>query len=188
MEYKRNKGFGLIEVLVTLLLTTVGILGMVALQGKGIRYTQDAINRNNAASLANDLVEIMRQYPDEFWVHGTQHYERLATSNALFNGSGGLVITAESCPTGTPQTLSQQAACWLQRVENTLPGAATAAVKSNFRICPSFTLQNGAIACAGANFEGSTIGIQLAWQVRAGECMDGNSESTVCIYHTRIEL
>ena len=58
-----TKGFSLIEVLMALLLTTVGVLGMVALQGRSIQYTQDAVQRNTAVELANDLIEIVRANP-----------------------------------------------------------------------------------------------------------------------------
>ena len=51
---KNSQGFSLIEVLVTIVLTTVGILGMVALQSKSIQYTQDAVNRNTAIALTNE--------------------------------------------------------------------------------------------------------------------------------------
>ena len=181
---RRHKGFSLIEVLVALLLTTVGVLGMVALQSKGIRYTQDAINRNNAASLTNDLIEIMRQYPDEFW---EDNYNRLRNTTALFSASGGLLIDEDSCD-DDPQNLAEHAGCWVQRMESTLPGGATDAVKGQIKICPSFMLDgNGVIECAGGNFMGSSMGILLAWEVLKGECMDG-SDGTVCTYQTRIEL
>lgn len=189
---ERTKGFSLLEVLITLLLTTVGILGMVALQSKGIRYTQDAVNRNNAASLANDLIEIMRQYPDAFWQQKGDgrkiDFDQLKNATDLFNANGSLAVTAQQCPATTPQTLVEHAACWLQRVENTLPGTATAAIKNNFRICPSYKLNNGAVDCANSNFTGSSMGIQLAWEVRPGECMDGTEDGTVCTYIVRIEL
>lgn len=185
-----NKGFSLIEVLVTLLLTTVGILGMVALQSNGIRYTQDAINRNNAVALTNDLIEIMRQYPDEFWVHTAEsNYDQLKNTTTLYKASGEINIAATACPsTGVPQTANAQVACWLQRVESTLPGAKTTAVKNKIKVCPSVPLSGGEIACAGSNFRGSSMGVQLAWEVRPGECMDDSTTNTICTYQTRFEL
>ena len=56
---RNSRGFSLIEVLVTIVLTTVGILGMVALQSRSIQYTQDSDNRNAAVTLANDLIEMV---------------------------------------------------------------------------------------------------------------------------------
>ena len=48
---KSLSGFSLLEVLVTLLLTTVGILGMVAMQGQAIKQTQDSVNRTHVVML-----------------------------------------------------------------------------------------------------------------------------------------
>ena len=192
MKYN-TKGFSLIEVLVTLLLTTIGILGMVALQSSGVRYTQDAINRNNAIAFTNDLIEIMRQYPDEFWEHTAEvRYNKLKNATALYKANGEINVAATACPsTGVPQTANAQVACWLQRVENALPGASVSA-KSKIRVCPSMSLNNnGEIACAGNNFRGSSMGVQLAWEVRPGECMDDsddNATNTICTYQTRFEL
>ena len=44
-------GFSMIEVLVTILLICIGVLGLVALQGRTITYTQDSALRNAAAML-----------------------------------------------------------------------------------------------------------------------------------------
>ena len=52
----RDQGFSLIEVMVTLVLLTVGMLGLVVMQGRGIQYTADAAQRNNALMLANEAM------------------------------------------------------------------------------------------------------------------------------------
>ena len=61
----KSNGFSLIEVMVTLVLTTIGILGMVAMQGRSIQYSQDAVHRNAAVMLTGDLLEIIRTNPTE---------------------------------------------------------------------------------------------------------------------------
>ncbi|KUJ92033.1 MAG: type 4 fimbrial biogenesis protein PilV, partial [Pseudomonas sp. 63_8] len=43
-----SRGFSMIEVLVTVLLICIGVLGLVALQGRTIAYTQDSAYRNAA--------------------------------------------------------------------------------------------------------------------------------------------
>lgn len=60
----RETGFSMIEVLVALVLISIGVLGMVAMQGRTIQYTQESVQRNAAAMLASDLMEIMRADPD----------------------------------------------------------------------------------------------------------------------------
>lgn len=174
---RKNQGFSLIEVLVTLLLTTIGILGMVTLQSNTVRYTQDAINRNHAATLSNDLIQIMRQYPNEFWAHTPEPYDALKNDTFLY-GSDGDMKTPAKC-TSNPETASAQIACWAERLKISLPDARV-------KVCPSFNMASTNF-CAGSNFRGSSMGIQLTWAVREGECMDG-TEGTTCSYATWIEL
>lgn len=57
---KSQKGVGLIEVLVALLLLGVGILGFVALQYRAVEATSEAINRVQAINIARDMAERIR--------------------------------------------------------------------------------------------------------------------------------
>ena len=57
-------GVALIEVMVSLLIFSLGVLGMVAMQGKSISYAIDAEDRSRAALLANEIVAAM-------WLEGT---------------------------------------------------------------------------------------------------------------------
>jgi type IV pilus assembly protein PilV len=56
----RPSGFSLIEVLVSLLILAVGILGIIALQFKGLKYSYDANVRSQVTFLANDIIDKMR--------------------------------------------------------------------------------------------------------------------------------
>jgi type IV pilus assembly protein PilV len=53
-------GFTLIEVLVTIVILSVGLLGMAALQITGVRSATGATSRTQATLLADDIVERMR--------------------------------------------------------------------------------------------------------------------------------
>lgn len=54
------KGFGLIEVLVSMLVLGVGILGMLALQLNAMKFNQTASVRTQATFLAYDIADRMR--------------------------------------------------------------------------------------------------------------------------------
>lgn len=55
-----QKGVGLIEILVALVILAVGILGFVALQYRAVEATSEAINRVQAINIARDLAERIR--------------------------------------------------------------------------------------------------------------------------------
>ena len=86
-----SRGFSLIEVLVTLVLLAVGVLGMVALQSKSISYMKEAENRDTAVSTVNELVDIMRTYPEEIFVKKPPQlpmYAELSNSSFFYKKRG----------------------------------------------------------------------------------------------------
>lgn len=191
---KKNRGFSLIEVLITLLLTAVGVLGMVALQGQAVSYTQEAISRNTAISMANGLVEILRAYRDEIYVNTPPdniNYSELKSSSDFYNASGALNFAVTDCAEPA-QTAKQAAGCWLRKVNASLPGATESAVSAKFFICPSFSVQSsgntkGEVVCAGNSYKGSSLAIQVAWQSRESVC-GANANSDICTYVMRVEI
>ncbi|MDH6167926.1 type IV pilus assembly protein PilV [Variovorax boronicumulans] len=56
---KRQSGIALLEVLVSILLFSLGILGLIGLQARAISLSTDAQDRNRAALLANDVASAM---------------------------------------------------------------------------------------------------------------------------------
>ena len=167
---KRTLGFSMIEILITLLLVTIGVLGMVAMQSRTISYTQDSVQRNAAAALANDLLELIRIQPTG--LPATSGFYKAAGTAFPTVGAGGCA--------NTPVTAEQQLACWGEKAKKLLPGVTTARLTNNFYICR--TTVPGTCAAAG-----SAVEIQLMWEVKAGECMD-NTSNTTCIYRLRSEI
>ena len=56
---RRQRGFTLVEVLVSLLVFSLGILGMVGLQARAIQFSVDAEDRAKAAMVANEVISWM---------------------------------------------------------------------------------------------------------------------------------
>ncbi len=52
LSHRRSRGFSLIEVLITILIFAVGLLGMAALQAVSMRSNQSANFRTQATALA----------------------------------------------------------------------------------------------------------------------------------------
>jgi len=59
LERRAERGVTLLEVLVSLLVFSIGILGMVALQARSVQYSVDAEDRTRAAAVANEVVSTM---------------------------------------------------------------------------------------------------------------------------------
>jgi len=57
---RHQTGTSLIEVLVALLILSIGLLGLAMLQGKSLRVNTDALIRSEATLLANEIIEAMR--------------------------------------------------------------------------------------------------------------------------------
>lgn len=173
---KSNRGFSMIEVLITLVLVSIGVLGMVALQTRTLQNTQDSVQRNAAASLANDLLELMRAQPTG--LPATSGFYKAAAVSFPAVPSAGCAAT--------PFAPAQQLACWGEKAKALLPGVTDALLASDFYVCR--TTQPGTCTPSA----GSAVEIQIAWTVKAGECMDNsnssNSTSTTCFYRLRAEL
>ncbi|MES1944139.1 type IV pilus modification protein PilV [Salinisphaera sp. PC39] len=61
---RRARGFGLIEVLITLLVFSIGVLAVAGLQAISKKNNYDALQRNTAANLADAIIASMRANPD----------------------------------------------------------------------------------------------------------------------------
>lgn len=60
MQYRRQLGVGLMEVLVALLILSIGVMGFIALQYRAVEATAESSSRIQAINLARDLAERMR--------------------------------------------------------------------------------------------------------------------------------
>lgn len=60
MKMHQERGSSLIEVMVSLFVLAIGLLGVLALQTRSVQYNQSAYSYSQAAYLANDLAERIR--------------------------------------------------------------------------------------------------------------------------------
>lgn len=114
---RSGTGASLLEVLVSILLISFGLLAMAALNGAAVRYNKTSEFRTIAAQLANDYVDRMRANKDGFELSAydvTAEYEELADQ------------TVPPCATPTSCTAAEIAAIdkaeWLNAVKDALPG------------------------------------------------------------------
>jgi len=79
---KNNEGFTLIEVLISMLILAVGLLGLAGLQATGLRNNISAYNRSQATQLAYDLADRMRANVAEAQNYNTSIYITQAPAGA----------------------------------------------------------------------------------------------------------
>ncbi len=89
-----HKGFTLLEVLVSLVIFSIGLLGLAGLQIFSLRLTGDSLLRTTAAILANDMIDRMRANPAASNLGVTSPYNNSAKSatgnpNCLGKNSSG---------------------------------------------------------------------------------------------------
>lgn len=99
-----QRGFTLVEILVTLVLVSVGLLGVAALQLTTLRGNQESYVRSQASVLAADILDRIRANP-------------LAFRNGAYD------VTWDA--TGTASTRAgDDLRAWQQAIDTVLPGGA----------------------------------------------------------------
>ena len=65
-----QRGVGLIEVLVAVLLLSIAVLGFSALQVRAVSATDESLVRTKSLTLVRNLAEVMRAYPEAYVKEG----------------------------------------------------------------------------------------------------------------------
>lgn len=113
LSCRRARGFTLIEVLVTVIVLAIGLLGLAGLQLTGLRYNYSAYQRSQATILTNDIVDRMRA-------------NRTIAESAGYDIALGVMPAAASCE-GTGASCAPAAMAnadlyeWKQALANLLP-------------------------------------------------------------------
>jgi len=148
LSMKDSAGFTLIELMVAVVIFAMGVLGLAAMQGQGLKFNSNAYERSQAVILAADMADRIRANLD------------VAGNNALLYGAigGAPAAPAPSTCTGTGNTCSgaQMAAVdayeWLSLIQQILPQGT------------------GSVTCstAGACAPGDTYTITVSWTGKFG--------------------
>ena len=113
VQIKRQCGFSMIELLVTILVFAVGLLGVASLQTTGMRLVRDANLMSHASMLASSMADKMR-------------------GNMIAGGSySGVDGTDDSCldlgstpPVPTCTVEQEDLMDWNEQIESFLPGGS----------------------------------------------------------------
>jgi prepilin-type N-terminal cleavage/methylation domain-containing protein len=111
---KKEKGFTLVELLIALAISMVGLLGLLALQMIAIRANANSRNFSEAVGLAQEKLESLQVLPFANLVGGTTAETSLAASpgSALTIYSRNTIITTAVPLNGTTVTKLEVDVSW----------------------------------------------------------------------------
>ncbi|MFD2192191.1 type IV pilus modification protein PilV [Pistricoccus aurantiacus] len=98
----RQRGLGLIEVLIAILVLSVGLLGLAGMQGRSLAKNHSAYLRSQAITLSHEIGERMR-----------------VNRQAALNGDYDLALDAEA--PGNNSLADKDVSGWLAALQATLP-------------------------------------------------------------------
>jgi type IV pilus assembly protein PilV len=154
------RGFTLLEVLVSILVLSIGVMGMVGLQAASLQANRDARYQSSAVRLATELGDMMRGNKDIA-------IQTSATANPYLIDYTGTLPSASACmTTGCTSTLAvaqSEMLAWLKRIQgsSTAPGELpTSRVKVCFDTSPYDASGLPQWACTD---DGGTVVVKIGW-------------------------
>ena len=143
-RYRRARGFSLMEVMVALVVSTIGLLGLAKMEALAMSSTGVASSRSLAAIEASSLAAAMHANPG-YWQAGTAPASILISGTATTNpyaASPACTLTGtSSC---TPQAMANNDLNqWAGAVSQVLPGylATISCSQANFPVTCTIQLQ-----------------------------------------------
>ena len=115
----QHRGFSLIEVLVALLVLSIGLLGLAALQTTSLQYNTGSYFRTQATFLAYDIIDRMRANTDAVVDNDNNGYDQPTTTNV----SPPVNCDTTSCTSA--ELALYDVKKWYDRIVIALPDAAT---------------------------------------------------------------
>lgn len=161
---KRQSGYSMVEVLVSILVLAVGVLGAAGMQLAATRTTQQSSYQTMALQLAADIADAVRAYTQDEQLAAalSQSFDLDYTSTP-----GAPPQSAASCyfnACGTDAFADAQIQEWKARLATSFP-------KARLRICRDANPWNEAGEafkwdCGGDAASGAPLVIKLGWQAK----------------------
>jgi len=160
-RYARSAGFSLVEVLVSIVVLSIGLLGMVGMQAASIQANREARLQSSAVVLARELAEMIRGNKDIGVLQGVSNpYLGDFNTSPLVAADPQYCLSTSSsgCSTKTLVAKAQMTE-WLARVNEELPGARVTAC---FDATPFTSSGIGQWACTSTSAD-DVIMIKIGW-------------------------
>lgn len=142
----RSGGFTLIEVLIAVLVLSIGLLGLAALQTSGLGMNHSAYLRSQATILASDMADRMRANRAAL-----NAYDNVSTTPSATAGCS----TTAGCSSN--QLAQDDMVAWAADVAAELPGGVGV-------VCPDASPNDGDVATPNCSGAGNVYAIKIWWQ------------------------
>ena len=123
---QRQRGFSLVEVLIALVIMSVGMLGIAGLFVQGMQAGRTSVLRHHAVTLAGDVADRIRANP------------RAGVAYEGAGGDNGCVGYGDDCDEAT--MAAHDVFLWQQQAVDSLPAGAVTVVFDNSVTPPLYTI------------------------------------------------
>lgn len=144
---RQQAGATLIEILVTVVLLSFGVLSLAGLQAYSVAASKNAVNRGLAAAMASDLADMIRANPTAF-------------ANGNYNKVATFVATSTAVPTVDLSTYCLYPACTQAQLATLDAAVFNARLKA--------TLRAGTYAVVQPASSTTRADIYIMWQEQRG--------------------
>ena len=121
----QSAGFSLVEVLVSVVILTIGLLGMVGMQAGALQANREARLQSIAVGLARELADMMRGNKETGLEAGNPYFiapDAPAAQTLVMDEPEYCLNVGSSCA-DKEKVAAAQMTEWLSRVSDLLPGA-----------------------------------------------------------------
>jgi len=110
----KQRGFTLLEALISLVILSIGMLGVAGLFFEGLKSSRTAVYRTTAIYLASDMADRIRANPEA------------SAEYAKAGASSGCVSTTKTC--SRAEMAADDIFLWKKEVTSQMPGGTTATI------------------------------------------------------------
>jgi type IV pilus assembly protein PilV len=164
----RQRGFTLVEALVSVLIMSIGLLGVAGLQTRSLGSTNTASKRSQAVLLASDLADRMRANRVAADLTAASNYTNIAAAD---NACRAAHYTHTHNPAVcTPvQLAADDLQDWNTRIAALLPTGSGV-------VCQDSTPNDGVVGAAACDGVGSAYAIKIFWTEKTDNRADATAQ------------
>lgn len=124
---KRQHGFSLVEVLIALIIMSVGMLGIAGLYVQSMQAGRTSMFRHHAVTMAGDVADRIRANP------------RAGVAYVGFGADNGCVATGNDC--NEAAMAANDIFLWDEQVTDSLPGGSVSVAFDDTVMPPEYTIR-----------------------------------------------